>query len=78
MVGDININISSSALEKLIDYTASGIGAVAGSILARWQARQQGQARIITAEADATSARIIANAQAEARQTLIGPVNRQT
>ncbi len=72
MVGDININISSSALEKLIDYTASGIGAVAGSILARWQARQQGQARIITAEADATSARIIANAQAEARQTLIG------
>lgn len=74
MVGDISINIKASipALEKLVDYTASGIGAVAGSILAPWQARRQGQARIIAAEADATSARIIANAQAEARQTLIG------
>ena len=72
MVTDVNIKFSVPALEKLIDYTASGIGAVAAPILAPWQAGQQGKSRVIAAKAGATCARIVANAQAEARQSLIG------
>ena len=59
------------ALEKLLDYTASGIGAVAGSMLAPWQARREAAARQIAAEGEAGALRIISAAQAEARQTLV-------
>ena len=31
---DVNVNLKVPALEKLVDYTASGIGAVAGPMLA--------------------------------------------
>ena len=59
------------ALEKLVDYTASGIGAVAGSILATWRARQDAKAKLIGAQADADSLRLIAEAQADARRSLV-------
>lgn len=39
--------------DKLLEVMASGIGAVAGPMLAPWRARREGQARIIAAEADA-------------------------
>ena len=58
------------ALEKLLDYTASGIGAVAGPMLAPWQARREAAALQITAEGQADSLRIIAAAQSDARDAL--------
>ena len=59
------------ALGKLLDYTASGIGAVAGPMLATWRARREAVALQITAQGQADSLRIIAAAQAEARDALV-------
>ena len=59
------------ALDKLLDYTASGIGAVAGPMLATWRARREAVALQITAQGQADSLRIIAAAQAEARDALV-------
>ncbi len=59
------------ALDKLLDYTASGIGAVAGPMLATWRARREAAALQITAQGQADSLRIIAAAQAEARDALV-------
>ena len=69
------------AIEKLVDYTATGIGAVAGPMLANWKASREGRARLTSARADAEvrlieaaseghSLVIIAEAQAKARQTI--------
>ena len=41
----VDVNLKVPALEKLVDYTASGIGAVAGPILAPWKARREAEAR---------------------------------
>ncbi len=76
---DITIRIS--AIDKLLDYGASGFGAVAGPILAPWRASREGKARLnsarfdaevhqLQAESDARSLQIIADAQAKARQSL--------
>ena len=59
------------ALDKLLDYTASGIGAVAGPMLAPWRARREAAALQIAAQSQADSLHIIAAAQAEARNTLV-------
>ena len=59
------------ALDKLLDYTASGIGAVAGPMLATWRARREAAALQIAAQGQADSLRIIAAAQAEARDALV-------
>lgn len=67
------MNLKVPALEKLLDYTASGIGAVAGPMLAPWRARQDAKAKLIGARADADSLRLIADAQAEARRSLVAP-----
>ena len=72
------------AIEKLLDYTASGIGAIAGPMLAPWKATREGKARIASARADAEVRRIeaesetgtlpiIAKARAEAREYLLAP-----
>lgn len=82
-MADININIP--GLEKLVDYTASGIGAVAGPMLATWKASKEAEAKRITAQADAdaqiakakadaSSLQIIADAQSKARQSLDAPI----
>ena len=70
---DLNIGAKVPALEKLIDYAASGIGAVAGPMLTVWKARREAKAQRITAESDADSLRLIADAQAEARRSLVPP-----
>ena len=68
-------------LLKLIDYGASGIGSVAGPMLAPWRSRREAKATLIDAEAEASSLKILAegratalqiisNAQSEARSTL--------
>ncbi len=59
------------ALDKLLDYTASGIGAVAGPMLATWRARREAEALRIAAQGEADALRIIATAQAEARESLV-------
>ncbi|MYG52770.1 MAG: DUF2806 domain-containing protein [Rhodospirillaceae bacterium] len=66
----VDVNLKVPALEKLVDYAASGIGAVAGSMLAPWKARKEAEARLIEARADADSLKLIADAQAEARNSL--------
>jgi hypothetical protein len=80
----MEIKVSIPAAEKLLDYTASGVGAVAGPMLAPWAAKKNAEAKAIEArsEADAaetaargqaTAIEIIAAAQREARQMLVPP-----
>ena len=59
------------AVEKLLDYFASGIGATAGPLFRPWQAYMEGHAKRISARADADALAIIAKAQADARQYLV-------
>ena len=66
---DANLNVK--ALEKLLDYVASGIGSVAGSMLGPWRARREALAKQITAKGDADVLLIQAEAQAEARAILV-------
>ena len=67
----VDVNVKVPALEKLLDYTASGIGAVAGPMLAPWKARKEAEARLTEAKAEADSLKLIADAQAEARHSLL-------
>lgn len=69
----VNINLRVPAVEKLVDYTASGIGAVAGPMLASWKARKYAEATLIEAEAHADSLKLIAGAQSEAHNLLATP-----
>ena len=79
---DVTLNVP--AIEKLLDYLASGTGAIAGPLLAPWRASREGQSRVIAAQADAEARQIqaagessalqlIAEAQADARQYVISP-----
>ena len=78
----VDVNLKVPAIEKLLDYAASGIGAVAGPMLLPWRAHWEGKAKRISARADADvrsiqavseaeALPIIAAAQAEARQYLM-------
>lgn len=78
------MNVKIPALEKLLDYTASGVGSIAGPMLAPWKARRETQAKLIAAkgeaeiqkalaEGQAATMQIIAAAQAEARASLLSP-----
>ncbi|MCY4579083.1 MAG: DUF2806 domain-containing protein [Chloroflexi bacterium] len=78
----MDINLTIPAIEKLLDYAASGIGSIAGPMLAPWKARQEAKARSIAtqeesesqrilAEGQATTMGIIASAQADARAKLV-------
>ena len=80
----MSINVKVPALEKLLDYTASGVGSIAGPMLAPWKARREAQAKLIAAKGDveiqkalaegqAGTMQIIAEAQAEARASLLSP-----
>ena len=69
----VDVNLRVPALEKLADYAASGIGAVAGPMLASWSARKAAEARLIEAKAEGDSLKLIADAQAEARRSLVAP-----
>ena len=69
----VDVNLKVVALEKLLDYAASGIGAVAGPMLATWRARQEAKAKLIGVQTEADSLRLIAEAQADARRSLVEP-----
>ena len=60
-----SITVRVPAIEKLLDYTASGVGAVAGPMLAPWRARRLTTAQLTQAEADAHVMRVTAEAQAD-------------
>ena len=79
-----DLNLKVSAIDKLLDYAASGVGAIAGPMLAPWRASKEAKARLasaqidaevrrIEAESDAGTSAIIAKALAEARQYVLSP-----
>ena len=49
----VDVNLKVPAIEKLLDYAASGVGAVAGPMLLPWRAHWEGKAKRISARADA-------------------------
>ena len=78
----VSYSLKVPAIEKLIDYGASGVGAIAGPLLAPVKARREAKARLIAAEADAqirqiearadgSALNIIAEAQTKAREYLL-------
>lgn len=69
----VDVNLKVPAIEKLLDYAASGIGAVAGPMLASWKARKEAEARLIGTKAEADSLTLIADARNEARRSLVEP-----
>ena len=80
----MDINVRVRAIEKLVDYTASGIGGAASFFFSRLVARRDADARLISAEGEARVGRvlaesqastmsIIAQAQADARSYLVSP-----
>ena len=75
---DVNVSLKVPALEKLVGYTASGIGGVAGAVLAPWKARKQAEGKRIAAEGDADVLQIHAAAQARARGLLVSEGARLT
>lgn len=58
-------------LDKLLEITAHGVGRIAGTFLAPWQAKQEGKAQIIAATAAARTLKIQAEAQTKARELLV-------
>lgn len=82
-MADLNKKLDILALEKLLDYTASGIGA--GPMLVPWKACKEGEvqrvsaqaeadARLLQATADTNALRMITEAQSKARQFLHTPI----
>ena len=63
---DVNV----PALEKLLDYVASGIGSVAGPMLASWKARRETKAKLINARGRADELLIQARGQSTALQLI--------
>lgn len=68
-----DITVKVPGLNKLLDYTASGIGAIAAPILAPYVARQQAKAKLIEVKTKADSLRLIAQSQADARRAMMTP-----
>ena len=71
-------------LNKLLDYTASGVGAIAGPMLAPWRASREAKARLVSAridaevrrveaESEAETSAIIAKARSDAREYMVTP-----
>ena len=66
----MDINVSSRAIEKLVDYVASGIGSTAGHLFAGRIARREVERRIIAAKGDAQVQRILTEGQADTMQII--------
>ena len=59
-----------SGIEKLVDYVASGIGVIGGTLLTTWKARREANAKFIQATADADSKIVNATAEATALEII--------
>lgn len=55
----VDINVKIPAIDKLIEYTASGIGAIARPIISGWLARKQGEALQIEAQSVGNAIQLI-------------------
>ncbi len=66
----VEVVVKIPALEKLVEVVASGIGSVAGPMLAPWKAGKESEARVTQAEGTARVLSIEAKAQVEARSLL--------
>ena len=62
-MADLNLKIP--AVEKLLEFVVSGIGAVGGPLLARWKANREADAARIEAQGQADVMRIKARGQAD-------------
>ncbi len=67
---DINVKVNVPAIEKLIEVSSSGIGAVAGPMLAPWKASRDGKARIESAKADIQISELQEKALLKARKRI--------
>ena len=65
------MDLKVTALDKLLDYVASGIGSIAGSMMAPWRARQRVKAQMIEAKGAADILQIRAEAQLQARDRFL-------
>ena len=65
------VDLNVPAIDKLVDYTASGIGAVAGPMLAPWRAGKEAKARLIAAQATADEMTLLASSQAKSLDIII-------
>lgn len=77
MNAKVDVTVKIPAIEQLLTVTASGVGSVAGPMLATWRARQEAEAKRIRAEAEADVLQIRAEAQSKAREALV-PSGAQT
>ena len=66
----MDVTLSLPALEKLLECTCSGVGAVAGTMLAPWKAQQEAKAQQIAAKGYAESLQIRIEAHSRARESL--------
>ena len=67
----MEVKVEVAGFEKLVDVVSSGVGSVAGPMLAPWRARRTREARLIHAVGEAEVLSIQAQAQAEARRLLV-------
>ncbi len=67
----MDISLRVPGLGKLVDYAASGIGSVAGPMLAPWKAGREADAKRVAAQGEADSIGILAEAQSKARAQLV-------
>ena len=68
----VDLNLKVPAVKKLLEFVESSIGAVGGSMLARWQARAAADAARITAQGQADAMRITAEGQADSTRLIAG------
>ena len=68
----MDFNLKIPAIEKLLDFAVSGIGSVAGPMLASWKARREANARVIAAQGESEVQRVLAEGQAQAMQIIAG------
>lgn len=66
----MDINVRVPAIEKLLDYVASGIGSIAGPMLAPWKAGREADVNRILARSKADELRILASGQSDALKTI--------
>ena len=73
---DLPIMAVVSGITSLAKYAASGVGAIANTILADWRASKEGKARLMSAHYDAEIRRVEAEAEAQALEIMAGSQTR--